>query len=103
MAAVLYIVIFWILGKRMLAHLHPWIRTGVLWVPLAFIPFLLLIPWGWGFGVLLYMCVALIIGALTSYGGCEVVALPSLLFRQRYAVYCPLNVIDLVERRYAKR
>ena len=35
--------------------------------------------------------------------GCEVVAFPSLLFRRQYTVYCPLNAIDLVERRYTKR
>ena len=33
LAAILYVVIFWVLGERMLAHLHPWIRTGMLWVP----------------------------------------------------------------------
>jgi uncharacterized protein DUF6410 len=38
-----------------------------------------------------------------AYGDCEVVALPGLLFRRHYTVYCPLNVIDLVERRYTKR
>jgi len=98
----LYVVAFWVMGERVLARLHPWMRTGMFWSPLALIPFLFLIPWGWGSGVLLYMSVALIVGALTSYGGCEVVALPSFLFRRRYVVYCPLNAIDLVERRYAK-
>jgi Family of unknown function (DUF6410) len=103
LSAVLYIVVFWAMGERVLAHLRPWIRTGIFWFPLALIPFLFLIPWGWGSGVLLYMSVALITGALTSYGGCEVVALPSFLFHRRYVVYCPLNAIDVVERRYAKR
>jgi hypothetical protein len=103
LAATLYVVIFWVLGKRILSHQPPWIRTGVVWAPLAFVPFLFLIPWGWGFGVLLYLSVALIIGALTSYGGCEVVALPSLLFRRHYTVYCPLNAIDLLERHYTQR
>jgi hypothetical protein len=32
------------------------------------------------------------------YGGCEVVAVPSLLFGKRYVVYCPYNVIDVVEK-----
>lgn len=103
LAMTLYVVVFWVLSKRILAHLPPWIRTGVLWAPLAFVPCLFLIPWGWGFGVLLYLSVAMIIGAFTSYGGCEVVALPSLLFRRHYTVYCPLNAIDLVECRYTKR
>ena len=103
LTAVLYIVLFWVLGARVLSQLHPWIRTGIFWGPLMFIPLLFLISWGWGFGVLLYLSVALIVGGLTSYGGCEMVALPSLLFRRHYTVYCPLNAIDLVEHRYTKR
>lgn len=99
----LYLALFWALGKRMLAPVHPWLHTVIFWLPAAFIPFLFLIPWGWGFGVLLYLCVSLIVAALSSYGGCEVVALPSLLFRRHYAIYCPLNAIDLIERRYTKR
>jgi hypothetical protein len=103
LTAVLYIVLFWVLGARVISHLHPWIRTGIFWAPLMFIPLLLLISWGWGFGVLLYLSVALIVGGLTSYGGCEMVALPSLLLRRHYTVYCPLNAIDLIEHRYTKR
>ncbi len=100
LTAVLYIILFWALGERVP---HPWLRTVIFWLPAAFIPFLFLIPWGWGYGVLLYMSIALIVGALTSYGGCEVVAFPSLLFRRHYTVYCPLNAIDLVECRYTQR
>lgn len=98
--AVLYVVLFWLLGER---ARHPWLRTGLFWLPAAFIPFLFLIPWGWGFGVLLYVCVSLLVAALSSYGGCEVVALPSLFFRRQCTIYCPLNAIDLVERRYTQR
>ncbi len=100
LTAVLYVVLFWQFGERM--H-HPWLRTVIFWLPAAFIPFLFLIPWGWGFGALLYLSVSLIVAALSSYGGCEVVALPSLLFRRHCTVYCPLNAIDLVERRYTQR
>jgi len=98
--ALLYVVIFWTLGDRVR---HPWLRTVIFWIPVAFIPFLFLIPWGWGFGMLLYLSVSLIVAGLTAYGGCEVVAFPSLLFRRHYAIYCPLNAIDLVERRYTQR
>ena len=100
LTAILYVVLFWQLGERVR---HPWLRTVIFWLPAAFIPFLFLIPWGWGFGVLLYMSVSLIVAALSSYGGCEVVAFPSLLFRRHCTVYCPLNAIDLVERRYTQR
>jgi hypothetical protein len=98
----LYIVLFWALSERMLTHAHPWLGTVIFWLPAASIPFLFLIPWGWGFGVLLYLCVSLLVAALTSYGGCELVAFPSLLFRRKCIVYCPLNAIDLVERRYTQ-
>jgi len=96
LTAVLYIVLFWVLGERVP---HPWLRTVIFWLPAAFI----LLPGGWGFGVLLYWSVACLVAALTAYGGCEVVAFPSLLYRRHYTVYCPLNAIDLVERRYTKR
>jgi hypothetical protein len=96
LTTVLYLVLFWALGERVA---HPWLRTAIFWAPAAFI----LLPGGWGLGVLLYWSVACLVAALSSYGGCEVVALPSLLFRRRCTVYCPLNAIDLVERRYAPR
>jgi hypothetical protein len=92
----LYLALFWLLGERVS---HPWLRTVIFWLPAAFI----LLPGGWGLGVLLYWSVACLVAALSSYGGCEVVVFPSLLFRRRYTVYCPLNVVDLVERRYTKR
>ena len=100
LTAVLYVVLFWQLHERVR---HPWLRTVIFWLPAAFIPLLFLIPWGWGFGALLYLSVSLIVAALSSYGGCEMVALPNLLFRRQCTVYCPLNAIDLVDRRYTQR
>ena len=95
LTTVLYLVLFWAFGERMR---HPWLRTVIFWLPAAFI----LLPWGWGLGVLLYWSLACLLAALSSYGGCEVVAFPSLLFRRYYTVYCPLNAIDLIERRYTR-
>src|SRR5262249_29435252 len=86
LATVLYVVLFWLLSERVP---HPWLRTVIFWLPMAFI----LLPWGWGIGVLLYLAVSLLVAALSSYGGCEVVAFPSLLFRRQCTVYCPLNAI----------
>jgi uncharacterized protein DUF6410 len=91
----LYLAVFWLLGERVS---QPWLRTVIFWLPAVFI----LLPEGWGLGVLLYWSVACLVTALVSYGGCEVVALPSLLFRRYYTVYCPLNAIDLIERRYTR-
>ena len=96
LTAALYLALFWLLGERVS---HPWLRTVIFWFPAAFI----LLPGGWGLGVLLYWSVACLLTALLSYGGCEVVALPSLLFRRYYTIYCPLNAIDLIERRYTQR
>ena len=100
LTAALYLILFWQLGERIA---HPWLRTVIFWAPLAFVPLLFLIPWGWGFGVLLYWSVSCLIAALLSHGDCEIVAFPSLLFRRHYTVYCPLNAVDLVERHYTKR
>jgi hypothetical protein len=41
LTAVLYIILFWLLGERVR---HPWRRTILFWLPAAFIPFLFLIP-----------------------------------------------------------
>ena len=95
LTAALYLALFWLLGERVS---HPWLRTVIFWLPAAFI----LLPGGWGLGVLLYWSVACLVTALTAYGGCEVVAFPSLLFRRYYTVYCPLNAIDLIERHYTR-
>ncbi len=100
LTAALYLILFWQLGERIA---QPWLRTVAFWAPLVFVPLLLLIPWGWGFGVLLYWSVSCLMAALLSHGDCEIVAFPSLLFRRHYTVYCPLNAVDLVERHYTKR
>ena len=96
LTAALYLALFWLFGERIP---HPRLRTVIFWLPAAFI----LLTGGWGLGVLLYWSVACLLAALSAYGGCEVVVLPSLVFRRHYTVYCPLNAIDLVERRYTKR
>jgi hypothetical protein len=100
LTAALYLILFWQLGERIA---QPWLLTVIFWAPLAFVPFHFLSPWSWGFGVLLYWSVSCLIAALLSRGDCEIVAFPSLLFRRHYTVYCPLNAIDLVERRYTKQ
>lgn len=96
LTTVLYVVLFWLLSERIS---HSWLRTVIFWFPAVFI----LLPEGWGLGVLLYWSLACLVAALLSYGGCEVVAFPSLLFRRQCTAYCPLNAIDLVERHYTQR
>jgi len=96
----LYLLLFWLLGGRIA---HPWPCTVIFWAPLAFVPFLFLFPWGWGFGVLLYWSLSCLLAALLSYRDCEMVAFPGLLFWRPCTVYCPLNAIDLIERRATSR
>ena len=39
-----------------------------------------------------------------KYGGCEVVALPVVLFKKRYTTYCvPLVALDVVEKQIVDR
>ena len=86
----------WVLGK-----MNPWVATIVLVGPAIVIPGVAALPTGLRLGMIAYFSVSLLLNASKSYGGCEVLALPSLLFRRWYTVYCPLNVIDAIERRVA--
>src|SRR5258708_7148347 len=88
LTAALYLTLFWQLGERVA---QPWLRTVIFWAPLAFVPLLFLIPWGWGFGVLLYWSVSCLMAALLFHCDCEIVAFPSLLFRLHYTGYRPLH------------
>ena len=58
----LYLALFWLLGERVS---HPWLRTVIFWLPAVFI----LLPGGWGLGVLLYWSTACLLTSLLSYGG----------------------------------
>ena len=98
LALVFFLGWFWVLGKRLLAWLNPWMRTVLFRGPLLLAASLPFIPSGLRLGTFLYLFAALFVTALMRYGGCEVVAVPSLLFGQRYPVYCELNALDLVER-----
>lgn len=92
-----YIAAFYFLGERVLARTNPWVGTIILLGPLV-----LITAFQWGpeaFRVALgaYYSIASIFNFAMSYGGCEVVAIPSLIFRRRYTLYCPYNAVDAVE------
>ncbi|WP_444993881.1 hypothetical protein [Aliikangiella sp. IMCC44359] len=54
-------------------------------------------------GLLLFLGVSLIVQFFDKYGGCEVVAIPNVLFRKNYGTYClPLLVIDALENNKSK-
>ena len=96
--AAIYFVTFYLLGELLLSKMNPW--TGTLFFLggptliglLGFFP----PPVQVAFGI--YVDLSLIIIFFMKYGGCEVIALPSLVLGRRYTMYCPLNAIDAVER-----
>lgn len=96
--AMIYFVVFFLLGQSVLSRLNPWAGTVVfVGIPtilalLGFFPAALQMAFGF------YVGGSLILIFFMRYGGCEVVALPSLLLRRRFTVYCPYNAIDAIER-----
>lgn len=96
--AVTYFVVFFLLGGPVLSKLNPWAGT-VVFIGIPTVLALLGVfspPLQMAFGF--YVGGSLILLFFMRYGGCELVALPSLLLRRRFAVYCPYNAIDAIER-----
>jgi hypothetical protein len=97
---ILYLALFALLGERLVSRVDPWLGTALLLAPF-WARQLLPIPDAARQGVLAYVGVGLVVDVALGYGGCEVVAIPSAVFRRRYVVYCPYNVIDAAERSLA--
>jgi hypothetical protein len=103
LSVVAIFAIYWaayrVLGEFVLRRMSPWVGTillvivptAVIAVPVAGLPMPVRL------GVLLYVGVGLVVNVFTNYGGCEVLALQSLIYRRWYKVYCPINVLDAVE------
>ena len=96
-----YLAAHWLLGGWVLGRMNPWVGTVLLVGPAIVIPGVPMLPAALRLGMVAYFSASLLVNGAKNYGGCEVLALPSLLFRRWYTVYCPLNVIDAVERRVA--
>lgn len=94
---VFYVVAVYLLGERVLARANPWVGTILMLGPLGAITTLELGPLTFRVAIGLYYSLASILNFAMSYGGCEVIALPSLIFRRRYTVYCPYNAVDAIE------
>ena len=92
-----YIVAFYFMGELLLSKMKPWTGTMFfLGLPtaigmLGYMPQPIQVAFG------IYVEFSLILIFFMRYGGCEVVALPSLLMGKRYTMYCPYNAIDAVE------
>lgn len=95
---VAYSLLLVLLGERVLARTNPWVGTVIFLSPVVIVLGASLGPPAFQFGLVLYISIALIFNAFMRYGGCEVVSIPSLFLGKRYTIYCPYNVIDIVEK-----
>jgi hypothetical protein len=98
-----YYVAFLVLEKPLLARTKPWLSTLVFVVPSLVIVFVPVFPAPLRVGMVLYWGVMLVLNSLTRYGGCEVLAVPMLVYKHRYDVYCPTNVFDVAEQAIVER
>ncbi|MDX1459407.1 MAG: DUF6410 domain-containing protein, partial [Marinobacter sp.] len=98
----IYLVAFRVLSGRILGRTDPWVGTLIFLGPVAVIGAFELGPAPFRVGLSLYYSLSSILNFAMSYGGCEVVALPSLIFRTRYTLYCPYNAVDVVENALLK-
>lgn len=93
-----YMAAEFLLGARLLSKVSAWQRTAILLGPLVVTFALQLGPHVFHHALLLYIGVSLIFSFFMRYGGCEVMSIPGLIFGTRHTVYCPLNVVDAVEK-----
>lgn len=93
-----YLIAFYYLGERILAQTNPWFGTLIFLGPVVLVGVFNIGPQPFQVAVGLYYSISSIFNFAMSYGGCEVVAIPSLIFRKRYTLYCPYNAVDVVEK-----
>jgi hypothetical protein len=105
MTAIYFAIIFGVylaahsfLGETLLARINPWIGTLILVGPPTAALALSLGPAEFQLALALYIAISLSFNFVMSYGGCEVMAMPSLIFRKRYVVYCPWDVVDVIDK-----
>ncbi len=108
-----YVLVYWSLGERIFARANPWFNTAVFVGP-AFVAawWEILIQPLTGIGLSsslptamsAYIGISFILQWKIRYGGCEVVALPIIFSKRRYATYCiPLVALDAVEKVVVER
>jgi hypothetical protein len=105
---VAYLLAYWLLGERLFARANPWLNTLILVGPALLVVYWNLtlgyavgaeLPAPLALAMLAYVAASFLVQAAIGYGGCEVVALPILVFRRRYVSYClPIVMIDAAER-----
>ena len=104
-----YAAVYYLLGERLFAKANPWINTLILvapafivvWWNILFASLLgISLPLALGFAMAFYVGASFILQWKIKYGGCEVVAIPIILFKRRYTTYCvPLVALDAVEKK----
>ncbi len=99
---VVYYIGYLALEKPLLAHGNPWLNALVFVVPALVIVVVPVFPAALRAGMTLYWGVMLVLNSLMRYGGCEVLALPTLVYKRRYDVYCPTNILDAAEQAIAR-
>lgn len=97
-AALVYFGAYRALVDRVKRARDGWLASLLLLGPLYAL-FLVGVGPSWLYlGLGAYISFSLIVAAFIGYGGCEVVALPTLVGGRRMVAYCPWNAVDAVER-----
>lgn len=94
----IYFVVFYAIGELVLSRMNPWAGTLVFLGTPTLLFLLGVLPPATQVAMGLYISASLMLTFFVRYGGCEVVALPSVLLHKRYTMYCPYNAVDAVER-----
>src|SRR5258708_17492948 len=95
---IVYELAYLALEKPLLARTNPWLNALVMVAPALVIVLLPLFPIALRYGMVLYLGVTCILNAMMGYGSCEVLAIPTLVHKRQYDVYCPTNLIDAAEQ-----
>jgi Family of unknown function (DUF6410) len=93
-----YELAYLVLEKPLLARMNPWLNSLVMVVPALVIALVPVFPTELRYGMILYLGVTCILNAVMGYGSCEVLAIPTLVHKRQYDVYCPTNLIDAAEQ-----
>lgn len=109
-----YTGVYWFLGERgILQKLNPWVSTAIFvlpavelaWWDIIIAPIIgIRLPLALSVAMFIYIGISFILQWRIKYGGCEVVSIPIIFFRERYPTYCiPLIALDAVEKAVVDR
>jgi hypothetical protein len=95
---IVYELAYLVLERPLLARMNPWLNALVMVAPALVIALVPVFPIELRVGMILYLGVTCILNAVMGYGSCEVLAIPTLIHKRQYDVYCPTNIIDVAEQ-----